>query len=229
MLKRVLIVLIAAVAMGVGAVGDKPISREFKLPQSRAAKMKYDNAMKKAYEVWRLAAMAADKQYILDLDEAKKAAMRSTNLEEANRVAAVTQDIDTHFRDLLKGPNPHNSTIVKVYAEKEWQPVIKVKKDQKLKIVVAGKWNINTKQTNGLCGPEGRQDGFGKLMGKLNDEGDFVVGAGCEWIADADGVLSMVCYDPLKFDNTGYVTVEITNPDASSAATSDLPAPKEAE
>ena len=214
----VMMCMTAVVACGVVIAADKDdaaaaVTATPKSAKAKAARTKFDAAMRKADEDWKQAATAAHRAYLKDVEVALKLAGTSGDAAETAAVAAEVERAKRALADLDRRQRPAKAVRSgRVFAVKPWQPVMRVKKGQRLLITAAGKWSIAADVSSGPDGAELQYRGrpFGQLLARVGEE-VFAVGSMAEITVPADGVMEMFCNDGLDgaHDNAGHVDVTI--------------------
>jgi hypothetical protein len=108
------------------------------------------------------------------------------------------------------------ATTAKIDTKLEWQPVMEVKKGQKLLITATGKW-YDGKIMRGPAGNKIGNRNIGHLQGKIQGETDhktFPIGKRIIIVVPMDGVLNMKVYQPQSEnnrygDNVGTLSVKV--------------------
>ena len=208
--------------------GEKPPATP-KSAKARTARQRLDAAMTKADEAWRQAAVAAHREYVKAMEDALKAAGTAGNTDDVTLIAAALAEGKEKLAELdrRKGRGPRNGSggataagdggnakSGRVLASKAWQPVLKVKKGQVLKITAKGEWQVSA--SRGLrSGPDGIDEEYegqplGMLIARIGNKA-FVVGAEAEIEVPANGMLEMMCNDAEGHfeDNAGHLDVTI--------------------
>lgn len=195
-------------------------------PAAKAARKKLDASLAKADEARRLAYLAAHRQYLKELEASLRTVAASGKADEVARIAAAISEAKQELAKLDKKKQPAKAKAGRVYAAKEWQPVMEVKQGQVLQITAGGKWAVS-EQAGHRSGPEGfdvEHDGFryGTLIARVGDE-TFAVGTEAKIEIPADGTLEMACHDAEggHGNNSGFVEVQIkvlTEPPPIAAA-----------
>jgi hypothetical protein len=191
--------------------------------KARSARQRLDAAMEKADEAWRRAAIAAHREYVKGMEDALKAAGAAGNADDVALIAAALSEGKEELAELEKkkgrgaradGAGGGTAKSGRVLANKTWQPVLKVKKGQVLKITAKGEWVVSSGR--GLrSGPDGAGEEFeghpvGMLVARIGNR-TFGVGAAAEIEVPSSGVLEMMCNDVEghRDDNGGHLDVTI--------------------
>lgn len=192
-------------------------------PASRAAVLKYTQAVQQADEAARKAKLAAAKTFITALTKAKDAAMKSGNLEAANEAQAL---IDTAQAE-VDALTPGEATPAKadklpagkfytIEAAKEWQDTVEVKQGDKVTIKAGGEWTYR-KETPPF-GPSGYTIDNSRsphyyLEGRIGDGSPFAINDGLTLNIGLDGMLQMEMKNMRnagpREDNTGEMKVTV--------------------
>jgi hypothetical protein len=83
-----------------GAPADAPEPRS---PAARKAKTKRDLALKAAADAYAAAVLAANRQYLLEIEDALDAALEAKDLEEAKRLDGVKEQVEAEVRASRNG------------------------------------------------------------------------------------------------------------------------------
>ena len=181
----------------------EPSPQVVSLDQVRA---RYDNAVK-----------AARAQYLRDLNELKRRALKSENLREAN---AVDEQIRRVASERPPGSplRTRGGTKVTVQANQDWQPsTIAVQKGDVVDVTARGRWVVNHNiPAEATYGPDGlRADGtadfhgqWATLIARIGPK-TYWVGKGTQIVAEQDGVLEFRSNDFSVGDNQGAITVTV--------------------
>lgn len=215
----VLACLVAAQPVSGQSAGDekaKPALEPPKTPKARAARQRLDAAIAKADEARRVAAVAAHKEYVRAMEDALKVAAAAGNTDEVALIAAAIKAGKQQLAELNKRKRGGRPEVKcgKVLANKGWQPVLKVKKGQVLKITATGEWIVNSGR--GLrSGPAGAGEMLegnpvGMLLARIGED-TIPVGAAAEITVTGSGLLEMKCNDSDGHleDNAGHLEVTI--------------------
>jgi hypothetical protein len=188
---RVIVKALAVIATFLGLAclvgADKATSDV--APRSKSvidAKTKSDRALEEAEASYRKAVLAAKQEYLHELNNAFKAAMKAENLDEAKRIADVKRQVEIDIQFLKAG-------ATSIAANQGWQRVTSVHKDDHIILVAKGWWSLNVKAPEVTTGPDGynkqhRLFPEGLLIGRIGTQ-SFEIGAGTEVVAEQDGVL----------------------------------------
>jgi hypothetical protein len=109
---RIMAALLAVASLTITTLADESPTTEPTLPQALDAKQKHDVAVKQAKDALHKAVIAADQQYVADLDAALKAAMSNQDIDLARAIddqkkaaqAALKRDQAAFDTDTGQGP-----------------------------------------------------------------------------------------------------------------------------
>ncbi len=164
---------------------------------ARAARKKLDTSLAKADEARRVAYLAAHRQYLREMQTALRAAANGGKADEVARIATEVERAGRRVKELAE----HKAQDAKpktgrVLSTNIWQPVLRVKKGQVLRITAAGTWHVSPEHT---CGPDGLRGHWvannkpsGLLIARIGKQ-TFDVGLEAEITVPATGVLEMSC------------------------------------
>jgi hypothetical protein len=156
-------------------------------------------------------------QYIRDLSQLRKQALRAENLEQANAITAAIEEAGGVAQGREKA-SAGQVTRINVQAREEWQRGVAVRKGDVLSITASGKWCVNDRsRAETTYGPDGlRADGTSEvhghwavLMARIGFR-SYLVGKGAKIVAPVDGVIEFRSNDFSTGDNFGAVAVTIS-------------------
>ncbi len=144
-------VLVVVAGLAAASASDKPDPPA--TPAAKAARKKLDASLAKADEARRVAYLAAHRQYLKEMETALRTAANGGKADEVARIAAALEQA----RRQVKGLTEQKAEDAKpktgrVLSTNIWQPVLRVKKGQVLRITAAGTWHVSPEHT---CGPDG--------------------------------------------------------------------------
>jgi hypothetical protein len=197
---------------GIVLASDAPPASP-KSPAARAIVEKHDAAVKKAELAYKQAIHLADKQEAAEAEVAIRAAMNHQDLnavEELNQIKKAAAEREAEDLTKLDG----RAQTFMIYANKDWQPTIQVKKGQKIAVTAEGKWCYNTDRRR-FCTADGYKDpagqgAWGQLQACINGDDAFAVGSRSSFVCSTDGTLMFRMDDSIRSDNSGILTVSVT-------------------
>lgn len=186
-------------------------STEIRHPTARKALIRAQQETRKAEQVYRQALIRIHRDLVRELEQAKREAMQSHLLEEANAIQAAI-DAARQELDRLEG-KPVMQTFT-IDAAQSWQPTIEVRAGQRVEIVARGRWTASKNSPAFTSGPDGIPHPRTKvhsyyLEGRLAGT-TFPIGSKHTFIADTNGTLEMQQAETgSRDDNEGSVSVSI--------------------
>jgi hypothetical protein len=202
-MQRTIILIVIGVLSMVALAGDAVNGERPRSAQAIEARSKYDVAQRKAKEAYQQAVKVAGNQYAADLQKALAMAVSKGDADEIVRIKGEVERVKVEGE--LAGGKKFT-----IYANKDWQPTIEVKKGQTVRIEATGKWKAGP-GTPVAFGPdgitwEGKKSFYleGKDGGKV-----FIVGEDLEYTSESDGMIYLRMHDQIFSDNSGAVTVSV--------------------
>jgi hypothetical protein len=219
-------VCVLAIVCGLAALAAKQDGKPGPptTPAAKAARKKFDAAVAKADEARRVAVLAATRTYVKELEASQRTVAAAAKTEEVTRIAAALEEAKRSL-------DPDDKADAKpkagrVLSSKVWQPVLRVKKGQVLRITATGTWHVSPELE---CGPEGLKGHWvhdnkpsGLLIARIGRQ-TFDVGPEAEITAPADGLLEMSCNggDESKEDDDYLDVTIVVASSAKQAGASD--------
>lgn len=216
--KHVVLALCAATLIGAGAADDA--GGDAKPPTSRGARQALatlEDAKARAEAAYKDALKQAAKLAVKDLQVAKNAALRSKDLDEANRIVAAIATVEGTAQEAQSGVKP---VVTRVDAKEDWQSVGEFQAGDKVSLTAKGQWSFDKADKKALTGPDGTtrlNERFGYLEGRIG-ETVFPVGKTFTFTAKEAGILQLRMHDPWKLDNMGSVDVAVKTEPAGAAS-----------
>ena len=177
-------------------------TQEPKSPAARGALAHYEREVKRAERAYISAVQRAQARLRKKLEQAKLAAMRSGNLDEANAIQAQLDSI---------APAREEDLVATVQANASWQEVGEVTAGSPIRIRATGAWTNGLDVPNdGVVGPKGLdaqlKHGLPNLalVARVGDGEPFLVGDDLAYTPDQGGALYMMM---------NRLHREMTNPD----------------
>jgi hypothetical protein len=216
-------VVLTLAALCLAAKSDKP-DQKADAPKSRpaqAALAKRDKAVHAALANYWREVQKANRAAVTDLELALKAALKSENLDEANRIKVAIADLKAELADVKqalagKGTAAKAGKAAKVVVpgNEAWTAAGEVRKGDVLVFTATGTWSYNVAEGKQAVVPpggtldKGEQRDLGYLQGRVGSS-VFKIGASAEIEVPEDGTLELGMLDSVHGDNSGSVTVVI--------------------
>ena len=163
-----------------------------------------DAAVAYAQKVFLQASMVAEKQCILELQQAAVAAGKAGNTDMLLKIVEAKKAAEGRYeqaKDQLGGRR------FCIHTEQDWQPTIPVKKGQILRITATGQWCPNVRDAVKLTmGADGEGSSL-YLEGRIGDGPSFRVGSNFTGAVDREGGLALRVMDAVRDDNSGDLSV----------------------
>ncbi len=163
----------------------------------RVARQKYQDAV-----------AAARRQEVARLKIAEKHVMQRGNLKDAVLIQKWIAAVQPQIAHGLK---------FRIYATKNWQTTISLRKGESVTISASGRWSTWGKHLRYACGPDGLNDPVnhifhGYLEGKIGNGKPFKIGDYAHLRASQDGRLKMQMYNYTGnlANDSGFLTVEVS-------------------
>jgi hypothetical protein len=203
-MRRLLTIGLVLALAGLAVAQDAPRS----IAAQRAI-TRHDQAMRKAEQEYQRAAVAAKRELIAELEQAKAQAMAANQLDEANAIQGAIDEARRGLDSVLGKAQPQTFSID---ATKDWQPTIEVNKGQTVTIRARGTWTHFASvrepyDANGWPDPR-NNNRRGALFGRIGTQ-EFPVGKSARFTAPADGLLELRMNDNDHHDNAGTLAVII--------------------
>ena len=186
------------------------------VPQPQAMKSienKREQAIAQARRVYQQAVLAAERQCVAEYQQAAQTAAKGGNIDLVAALAGAKKMAEKRLEEAQANINGRSFTI---YADKDWQPTIDVKKGQKITAQAEGRWCGNVVEgLTATCGPEGmlplgEHVEWWYLEASVAGGVPVRVNASKAWQADTSGQLCFRMGDSIHSDNSGSVTVRLT-------------------